>query len=133
MNKKYIQAIIDARTAKGMSQQDLAYFLGKPYEFVFMLERGGVGLSDERCQDILNKLSALDAPVHYQSTPEYSYELSISRDGTVKLPPKILNELHISSKNMLVQITERKNGTTLNDSFMYKFRKASKELGRCMS
>ncbi len=133
MDKEMIQAIIDARTAKGMSQKDLAYFLEKPYEFVFMLENGGVGLSNEKCQDILDRLTSLNAPVHYQVEAEYSCDLPVNRDGLVTLPKKILDELHISPDNMLVQITEHKNRIVLNDSFMYKFCQASKELGRCIS
>ena len=60
-----------------------------------MLENGGVGLSDEKCQDILDRLATLEAPVHYQAEAEYSCDLPVNRDGLVTLPKKILDELHI--------------------------------------
>ena len=43
--REYIRTIVKAREAKGMSQKDLAYFLGVPYEYVYMLEKGCVNLT----------------------------------------------------------------------------------------
>ncbi len=123
--KRYmIKAIVKAREAKGMSQKDLAYLLRMPYEYVYMLEKGGVNLSEQKWRGILDKLTALDKPVHYRVAKEDCGELLIHRDGTVTLPKQLLEELNISPENRIVQLTERREGVWLNDSFLFRLREA---------
>ena len=122
--REYIRTIVKAREAKGMSQKDLAYFLGVPYKYVYMLEKGCVNLTEQRWRGILDKLAALDQPVHYQVVKEDRGDLLIGRDGTVTLPKPILDELNISPGNRIVQLTERRNGVWLTDSFIYRLKEA---------
>lgn len=72
----------------------------------------------------MDKLAALDQPVHYQVVKEDRGDLLIGRDGTVTLPKPILDELNISPGNRIVQLTERRNGVWLTDSFIYRLKEA---------
>lgn len=101
MNQKMLaQKLKQRREERGITIQTLGHLMQIPWPHIMYMEKGERPYPEELYERVLKKLDSYFNPKDYLRRESYACTLTVAPDGSVKLPKRVLETLHVNPKTV---------------------------------
>lgn len=101
MNQKMLaQKLKQRREERGITIQTLGHLMHIPWPHIMYMEKGERPYPEELYERVLKKLDSYFNPKDYLRRESYACTLTVASDGSVKLPKRVLETLHVNPKTV---------------------------------